>query len=462
MDFFSLKFLAFLSLTLLLFHLKPTRGLRKWLLFAASLLFYVFLSKWCVVYLVITTGIVYLCALKNTKASFLAGVLVSLLSLLFFKYTPFICGSFVDADWSLKLLVPLGISFYTFRLISYLADVSRGSVEAEKDPFYFFTYAAFFPLVICGPIQRAGGFLPALREPNELTLDRFDRGARQILWGLVKKAVVADNLAVLVNNAFTDCETKSGFVFILAVLLYSLQIYCDFSGYSDMAIGVARLFGIDLEENFRVPYVSATIKEFWSRWHISLSTWFRDYVYFPLGGGRCGKLRRSFNIMVTFLLSGLWHGANWTFIVWGGLHGLGLVAEKLLFPAKEGPKSKAAKFIWALCTAFLVLFGWLFFRAESIQQAAYIMQNAFVGASSPLVYFREGFVSIMAGEAGIVNVLRICVPLLIVFISEYFYRDRDPWTSSAKKAPVVFYIVTLILILLCKAGESQELIYGKF
>ena len=245
-------------------------------------------------------------------------------------------------------------------------------------------------------------------------------------------------------------------------MLYSLQIYCDFSGYSDMAIGVARLFGIDLEENFRVPYVSATIKEFWSRWHISLSTWFRDYVYFPLGGGRCGKLRRSFNIMVTFLLSGLWHGANWTFIVWGGLHGLGLVAEKLLFPAKEGPKSKAAKFIWALCTAFLVLFGWLFFRSESIQQAVYIMRNAFVGATSPLAYFREGFVSIMAGEAGIVNVLRICVPALIVFISEYFYRDRDPWTSSAKKAPVVFYIVTLILIFLCKAGESQELIYGKF
>ena len=466
MDFFSFKFLAFLILTLLLYHLKPMRGLKKWLLFAASLLFYVFLSKWCVVFLLITTAVAYFCALKNTKASYLAGVLFTLFSLVFFKYTPFLYNSVAGLsgipDWSLKWIVPLGISFYTFRLISYLTDVRRGELEAEKDPFYFFIYAAFFPLVICGPIQRAGAFLPALREPNDLTLYRFDLGTRQILWGLVKKAVVADNLAVLVNNVFSGCESKTGFVFILAVVLYSLQIYCDFSGYSDMAIGIARLFGIDLKENFRVPYVSTTIKEFWSRWHISLSTWFRDYVYFPLGGGRCGKLRRSINIMVTFLLSGLWHGANWTFIVWGGLHGLGLVVEKLLFPAKEGPKSKTAKVVWALCVAIVVLFGWLFFRAESMRQAAYIMANAFAGVSAPLAYLKEGFLSIMGEEDGIVNVLRIIVPTVIVFITEYFFRNRDPWTAPEKKAPILFYIATLILLFLCKAGEQQELIYGKF
>lgn len=466
MDFFSFKFLAFLSLTLLLFHLKPTRGLRKWLLFAASLLFYVFLSKWCVIYLAITTVVVYLCALKNTKASCLLGIILTLFSLVFFKYTPFLYNTFANftgmPSWSLKWLVPLGISFYTFRLISYLTDVRRGERQAESDPFYFFTYAAFFPLVICGPIQRAGDFLPALREPNELTPDRFDRGARQILWGLVKKAVVADNLAVLVNSVFSGCESKSGFVFVLAVFLYSLQIYCDFSGYSDMAIGVSRLFGIDLKANFRVPYVSATIKEFWSRWHISLSLWFRDYVYFPMGGGRCGKLRRSFNIMVAFLLSGLWHGANWTFIVWGALHGAGLIIEKLLFPTKEESPNKAAKFIWAAFTAFLVLFGWLFFRSESIRQAVYIMQNAFVGSCSPLAYLREGFLSLMSEEAGIINILRISVPAVIVFVAEYFYRNRDPWTSSERKAPVLFYIATLILIFLCKAGEPQELIYGQF
>ncbi|MBR5624920.1 MBOAT family protein [bacterium] len=469
MDFFSFKFLAFLILTLLLFHLKPTRGARKWLLFAASLLFYVFLSGWCVVFLLITTAVAYFCALKNTKASCLAGVLLALFSLVFFKYTPFLYNSVAGlsgiSSWSLKWLVPLGISFYTFRLVSYLTDVRRGELQAEGDFFYFFTYAAFFPLVICGPIQRAKDFLPALREPAGLTPDRFDRGIRQILWGLIKKAAVADNLAVLVNNVFSGYESKSGFVFILAVFLYSLQIYCDFSGYSDMAIGVARLFGIDLKENFRVPYVSSTIKEFWSRWHISLSTWFRDYVYFPMGGGRCGKLRRSFNIMVTFLLSGLWHGANWTFIVWGALHGLGLVAEKLLFPAKEGPKSKAARFVWALCTALLVLFGWLFFRSESLGQAAYILSNAFAGAGAPLVYFKAGFVSIMGEESGIVNVLRIAVPALVVLVAEFFARNKDFWSASGesgRKTNLLFYVAALILIFLCKAGEQQELIYGQF
>ena len=466
MDFFSFKFLAFLSLTLLLFHLKPTRGLRKWLLFAANLLFYVFLSKWCVIFLLITTAVVYFCALKNTKASYLLGIVLTLFSLVFFKYTPFLYNSFADLsgipNWSLKWLVPLGISFYTFRLISYLTDVRRGELEAEKDPFYFFTYAAFFPLVICGPIQRAGDFLPALREPNELTLDRFDRGMRQILWGLVKKAVVADNLAVLVNNAFSGYESKSGFVFILAVILYSLQIYCDFSGYSDMAIGISRLFGIDLKANFRVPYVSTTIKEFWSRWHISLSLWFRDYVYFPMGGGHCGKLRRSFNIMTAFLLSGLWHGANFTFIVWGALHGAGLIIEKLLFPIKEESRNKVARFFWAIFTAFLVLFGWLFFRSESMRQAVYIMANAFTGVSAPIAYLKEGFLSLMGEEAGIVNILRISVPTLIVFVTEYSFRNRDPWTASGKKAPILFYIATLILLFLCKAGEQQELIYGKF
>lgn len=467
MVFFTLQFFIFLALTLLLFHLKWTRSLRKWILFAASIVFYAAIGKWCLLWVAASAATVYCCARINTKPSFYIGLFFPLTVFLVFKYTPFVYDSFAAllgaGEWTLKWLLPVGISFYTFRLISYLVDVRKGVIESEQDPFYFFTYAAFFPLLLCGPIQRAGDFLPRIKAPDELDLARFDRGLRQILWGVLKKAVLADNLAVLVNETFSGCAEKSGFVFILAVLCYTVQIYCDFSGYSDMAIGITRLFGIDLKENFRVPYCSTTIKEFWSRWHISLSTWFRDYVYFPLGGGRRGKARRALNVMVTFLLSGLWHGANWTFLLWGGLHGAGLVLEKAFFD-KEGPKTVVTKFLWTVFVAALVIFGWLFFRADSISQACFMLTNAFRGMTDSS-YLVQGFRDLLGGERGIVFLIQLILPAAFVFIFEHVFRNGDPWAGQGSKNTFIkvgFYALTVIMIVLFHAGEQQELIYGAF
>ena len=304
--------------------------------------------------------------------------------LFFFKYLNF----FLDTTFSvlsvlskpidsivLEIVLPVGISFYTFQGMSYIFDVYNKSERAERSLVVFATYLSFFPQLVAGPIERTKNLLPQIRSEKIFDYDMAMYGARQMLWGLFKKIAVADFISVSVDNAYLNVGGCTPFDSLVVIILFTMQIYCDFSGYSDIAIGVAKLFGIDLMKNFNSPYMSLSFKDFWSRWHISLSTWFKDYVYIPLGGSRCSKMRRNFNVLVTFAVSGLWHGAAWTYVIWGALHGMTRIVENVLvFPKKKGLFPKLIRWI--------IVFGivnvlWVFFRADSLYDALYMIGNAF-------------------------------------------------------------------------------------
>ncbi len=304
----------------------------------------------------------------------------------FFKYFNFFIESAADFISllgfqphlsTLNLILPVGISFYTFQTLSYSIDVYRGNLKATKDPIAFFTYVAFFPQLVAGPIERASNLLPQFFKRREFAYQQGSDGMKLILWGLFKKMVIADNCALVVNPIFDNYQTASGLELILGAVLFAFQIYGDFSGYSDIAIGVALLFGFQLMTNFRTPYFSRDIAEFWRRWHISLSTWFRDYLYVPLGGSRVSKAKAIRNIFIVFLVSGFWHGANWTFIAWGGIHAamfipIFLIGKNRVHLDEAGENRllpSISEFFKILVTFSLVCIAWIFFRAESIEMA---------------------------------------------------------------------------------------------
>ncbi|MFC3880910.1 MBOAT family O-acyltransferase [Algoriphagus namhaensis] len=302
----------------------------------------------------------------------------------FFKYFNFFIDSAADFISllgfqphisTLNLILPVGISFYTFQTLSYSIDVYRGNLKPTKDPVAFFTFVAFFPQLVAGPIERASNLLPQFFKKREFEYQQGSDGMKLILWGLFKKMVIADNCALIVNPIFENYQTASGLELIMGAILFAFQIYGDFSGYSDIAIGIAKLFGFDLMTNFRTPYFSRDIAEFWRRWHISLSTWFRDYLYIPLGGSRVSKAKAIRNIFIVFLVSGFWHGANWTFIAWGGIHAALFIPIFLIGKNRthlhEGdhliPSMKEA--FQMLSTFALVCIAWVFFRADTIGDA---------------------------------------------------------------------------------------------
>ena len=320
---------------------------------------------------------------RRKKLITTANIVLNLLILAVFKYYDFFVAEFaklfhISTDGLLlKVILPVGISFYTFQALSYSIDVYRGKIEPTKDIIAFFAFISFFPQLVAGPIERATNLLPQFLKKREFHFYTAADGMRQILWGLFKKIVVADNCAVYVDEVFKNYTDQSGSTLLLAAIFFTFQIYGDFSGYSDIAIGTAKLFGIKLMRNFNIPYFSRDIAEFWRRWHISLTTWFRDYVYIPMGGSRVSKVNVIRNTFVIFLLSGFWHGANWTFIAWGAYHAIlflpliltgknrkytNQVAEGRILPTL---KECGQMFL----TFFLVVFGWIVFRAESIGMA---------------------------------------------------------------------------------------------
>ncbi len=310
-----------------------------------------------------------------------ASLVVNLGLLAFFKYSNFTIDSvnslstFCGGDYRLKnldVLLPVGISFYTFQTLSYTIDVYRGTIQPQRDVVVFANYVSFFPQLVAGPIERADRLLPQLSGRLSRDKNFIWSGLRLVAWGFFKKMVVADRLAIYSNTVYEDIETYQGFPLIWATYFFAFQIYCDFSGYTDIAIGTARLMGVDLMKNFRAPYTSTSIQEFWSRWHISLSTWFRDYVYIPLGGNRGTKLKWYRNIFLTFVVSGLWHGAAWTFVIWGAIHGLGLLSERYLMPNKS---SRGWSFLRWLFVFHFVVIGWIFFRANSVEEAFYALSH---------------------------------------------------------------------------------------
>ena len=397
MQFNSFHFVLFL-IVILSIYFSINHKYRWALLLLGSYYFYMCWKPEYILLIIISTLIDYYCGLKmgaennqKKRKPFLIISLFTNLGILFsFKYFNFISSSLkASFDYFnifynvpvFDVILPVGISFYTFQTLSYSIDVYRGHKKPEKHLGIFALYVSFFPQLVAGPIEKSTHFLPQLHKKIKFNYLRFKEGALLIIWGLFKKIVIADRLAVLVNTVYNDPTNYQGIILIIATIFFAFQIYCDFSAYSDIAIGTARIMGYDLIKNFNRPYFSKSIAEFWRRWHMSLGGWFRDYLYLPLGGNKDNKLNWQKNILIVFLISGLWHGANWTFVIWGAIHGTYIVIGSLLKKInifKFNREKIYYKFLQILITFTLVDFAWIFFRANSLSDAIYIIKNIFI------------------------------------------------------------------------------------
>lgn len=396
MLFNSISFAIFLPIVFFLYWFITNKNLKlqNLLLLVASYYFYACWDWRFMFLLMFSTFLDYYTGLKieesknqNLRKFWLwLSVGINLGFLGFFKYYNFFAESFAEMlqnfglqvnPWTLKVILPVGISFYTFHGLSYVLDIYFKRIKAERNFVEYAVFVSFFPLLVAGPIERATHLLPQIKVKREFSYEKAVDGMRQILWGLFKKMVIADNCAVFANQIFANSATASGSELVLGALFFTFQIYGDFSGYSDIALGTARLFGIDLLRNFAFPYFSRDIAEFWRRWHISLSSWFRDYLYIPLGGSKGGNWMRIRNTFAIFLVSGFWHGANWTFIIWGFLNALFIMPSIILKTNRNNLEIVAMnKLIPSLRDVFnilltfsLTVFAWIFFRAESVHHA---------------------------------------------------------------------------------------------
>ncbi|MCL2253314.1 MAG: MBOAT family protein [Lachnospiraceae bacterium] len=394
MLFNSLPFLIFFPFVALLYFIIPDKLKPLWLLFAS----YFFYMSWNPLYgilLFAVTVITWLTAIfvdlskQNKmirKALLTIGVLLTLFFLLYFKYAGFIYANIIavfarfNISAEIKafdIIMPVGISFYTFQALGYVFDVYRNKVRAEKNLLHHALFVSFFPQLLAGPIGRADKLKPQLLKENKFSYENARYGLLLMLWGYFLKMIIADHAAVLVDSVYDNFHHAIGYQIVIATLLFAIQVYCDFSAYSYIAIGAARIMGIHLGENFRQPYLAVSVKEFWHRWHISLSTWFRDYLYIPLGGNRFSKARKYRNIMITFLISGLWHGASWNFIAWGGLHGIFQIISDISKPYQDKYIKQKYKSLRIIITFFLISFAWIFFRADGLSAAIYMIGRIF-------------------------------------------------------------------------------------
>ena len=457
MNFNSLEFLVLFPVVFVLHWALPHRF--RWaLLLAASWLFYFRWNPWTGLLLVGTTLVSWLCAggiaqAKGAAArrAWLALALAACLGCLgIFKYTGFF-ASIAGLELPLQIILPVGISFYTFQTLSYVIDVYRGRVETEGHFGYYALFVSFFPQLVAGPIERPENLLPQLRAERRFSTGDLAAGGWLLLEGYFKKIVIADSLAPFVDRVYAAPGEALGPEIALATALFGIQICCDFSGYSDIARGAARLLGIDLMKNFRRPYEAKTVREFWRRWHISLTGWFTDYVYIPLGGNRRGLPRQVFNILIVFLLSGLWHGAGWTFVLWGLIHGLyqagGVLLERREKPAEEMDRARSV-----LCRArtfALVTFPWLFFRAASLEDAAVLLSRIFTGwGGMPATL-----------EAALPLALPLaCLPL----IERLTGRARRDWPSSALAVFCAVTAIGLAWLAQLAGGGQNAFIYFQF
>ena len=409
-------------------------------------------------------------SLKKRNVFLLLSILINLGFLGFFKYFNFFSQSFADAftllgykfnPYQLNIVLPVGISFYTFQTLSYSIDVYRRKLEPTKDIVTFFAYVSFFPQLVAGPIERATNLIPQFRKKRTFDIKSSTDGLRQILWGLFKKIVIADNCARFVNDIFTNYQDHSGSTLVIAAIFFAFQIYCDFSGYSDIAIGTARLFGFNLMRNFAFPYFSRDIAEFWRRWHISLSTWFRDYVYIPLGGSRGTKLQQVRNTFIIFIVSGFWHGANWTFMAWGALNAIFFLPLLLMkqnrkhldIPAKYTFLPAPREFLSILTTFALTTLAWVFFRSENISMAFDYLHQIFSLSLFTMPEIKK----------------KSLLFILILLSVEWLQRDKehglelDGATSIFKYRSVRWLSYYAIIVMIIWFGaEQQEFIYFQF
>jgi D-alanyl-lipoteichoic acid acyltransferase DltB (MBOAT superfamily) len=411
------------------------------------------------------------------RKTFLVFSLLSNLGILFlFKYFNFfseIIQLITNNNFNvLSLILPMGISFYTFQTLSYSIDVYRGERSAEKHLGYFALYVTFFPQLVAGPIERSTKLLPELKKINKYEYARVVEGLKKMTWGFFKKLVIADNLAIAVNHVYGDVYNMSGLTLLIATLFFAYQIYCDFSGYSDIAIGTAKIMGIELMENFKRPYLAKNLKQFWSRWHISLSTWFRDYLYIPIGGSRKGKTRTLFNVLIVFVISGLWHGAAFNFIIWGAIHGIYQIYENLTLRIRSAIWNKlhlsGTSIQWIiqwLVTMTVVLISWIFFRAQNLQDASFVLSRIFNDIISLELVSN---ISQMVGRTniGLIRLIVVFFSIILLEISQVLEEklDFDILNLPSKfilSRWLIYYIVLFSIILFGFFGQS-EFIYFQF
>jgi D-alanyl-lipoteichoic acid acyltransferase DltB (MBOAT superfamily) len=455
MLFNSASFLAAFAAFTVLYYAAPHRV--RWpLLVAASVAFYATLGVRYLPLMVAVTLVAYAGGLaidRARAASRRMGVLALAVAAIVG-----ILGAlkYVEAPGA-----PAGLSFYTFSCISYLADVYARRIQAERHAGYFATYVSFFPKLLAGPIERARPFLSQLRLPVAFSHSGVTEGLQRFLWGLFKKVVIADRLALLVDAAYGQASLASPADLLMATYFFAFQLYCDFSGYSDMAIGAAKILGFDLMENFRRPYLSATTGEFWSRrWHVSLTTWFRDYVYIPLGGNRVSRLRWGLNVMIVFLLSGVWHGAAWTFVIWGGLNGLFVLVSSVLTSrrsAARGQPGRARLALRRFATFHLILVTWVFFRAATLADAMTIFERVAASAAR--------LPALVLPRLSAPDVLVALALIVLLMAVEWLDETRSMWERLAARPPFVrwaaYYALAAGLIVL-GVWNVQRFVYMQF
>ncbi|MBQ6478106.1 MAG: MBOAT family protein [Erysipelotrichaceae bacterium] len=446
---FIVFFILFLSAGSLIQKFSNRRVFRIFLLIA-DLVFYSYFDYRFSFLLLFLTVITYFCGLKATRKPFFClGILIPLLLLGFFKYCNFFLKTIGFS--ALNIILPLGISFYSFEAVSYICDIHKNRIDAEKNFILFASYLCFFPNIISGPIVRANDLLHQFKEDRKISMKNIETGIQIMAIGYFKKMVIADRIAVFVNDVYAAPKAFSWLSVLLAVLSYSIQIYMDFSGYSDIAIGISKCLGFDLKKNFDLPYLSGSVTEFWRRWHISLSSWFRDYVYIPLGGNRKGRLKQYLNLLIVMGLSGIWHGADWTFLLWGLVNGLLMCLEKPFLSVSERFPARLRK----LFTFFLITLTWIFFRAENFVQVKEIFIALFTfqqGIFQPYLWSFTGFLM------SVLYLLLIKHPKNGKRLYDGYYLLQDLQTV---KGLTLFFIFIGLLITLAYTA-SNPFVYFQF
>jgi len=489
MLFNTIDFAIFFPIVFMLcWALARHKDLRNFMLLGASYVFYgwwdwrflilIFFSS-CVDFF-IGKFIHSASGIKKRKRLLFVSLIANLGLLFYFKYSNFFIETFIDSfrlfgsnldSITLSIILPVGISFYTFQTLSYTIDIYKGKIEPTNDILSFFTFVSFFPQLVAGPIERASHLLPQFYCSNKFDYDKVKSGIFLIGFGLFKKMIIADRLAVVVNQVYNNPAEHAGYQVLIATIFFAFQIYCDFSGYSDIAIGASRMLGFDLMQNFDNPYFSKSIKEFWRRWHISLSTWFRDYVYIPLGGSYNGKNRTYLNLFIVFIISGLWHGAAMTFVIWGAIHGGIIVLEEATYGFRKRAYGKLGldrntysnRLFFGAVTFAVVCFAWIFFRANSLRHAFILIKNSIVLNYDEILNGGLYSLGLESGEFW-VAIIAVAVLLIAESVSEY----RNSFRLITSQGPVfryAFYILLLFSILIFGVyGDMtpKEFIYFQF